>query len=136
MKIGQDEFESGCELVDVTSLHRPNIRWSLTDATGHEHRWYDGDRPATSYDPQRTYTVPTLIWVKDGEEYWEDSDEPHDIGHLECRLCGEHIQPGYTADETVQYIPGLRWYRINGRHVSKEEFEQKLAEIKSHVVKP
>ena len=66
--------------------------------------------------------MPSLIWVKDGEEYYEDDDEPHPIGHLECRQCGEHIQPRSTADEFQQFAPGLRWFTIDGRRVSKDEF--------------
>lgn len=123
--IGSDVFEMHCDMVDVTSLHRPETTWRFTDAHGHEHRWYVGDKPATSYSPSERYETPTLVWVKDGEDYWEGDDEPHDVGHLECRQCGEHVQPLYGADQTVQMIPGLRDYRINGERVSEEEFTRR-----------
>ena len=129
--IGGDSFSAGCDMMEVTSIHRPDTSWRVIDAQGHEHRWYIGGLlgvPALSYSPSTRYDTPTLIWVKDGEEYWEDDDVPHDVGHLECRQCGEHVNPGYRADDTHQYIPGLRWYRINGTHVSQEEFERRLAE--------
>ena len=86
--------------------------------------------PATNYNAVHDYVTPTLLWVKDGEEFWEDDDEPHDVGHLECRQCGEHVSPGYTADTYRVYIPGLRWYRINGESVSEQDFERRLAEAR------
>lgn len=119
-------FESFAALVEVTSLHRPDTAWRFVDVRGHEHRWYIGETPAESYTPGAVYTTPTLIWIKDGEEYWEDDDEPHDVGHLECRQCGEHVTPGYRADDTPQYMAGLRHYRINGESVSPDEFTRRL----------
>lgn len=125
-----DTLETGCDLLDVTSLHRPDTAWRFVDAHGHDHRWYvDGGGPggehisASGYSPQLRYITPTLIWVKDGEEYWEDDAEPDAVGHLECAQCGERIAPAYCADTTRQFIAGLRWFRINGRLVSREEFE-------------
>lgn len=120
-----DVFETGCDLIDVTSIHRPDTSWYFSDEHGHEHRWHVDGKPAVSYNPSARYDTPTLVWVKDGEDYWEDDDEPHDVGHLECRQCGEHANPGYTADGTEQHIPGPRWYRINGASVSPEEFQQR-----------
>ena len=119
---GQLLFESGCELVDVTSLHRPDTSWQVIDAQGHEHCWYVNGLPAGSYNPATTHETPTLVWIKDGEEYWEDDDEPHAVGHLECRQCGERLRPGYTADAYQVYVPGLRWYRIDGERVTEAEF--------------
>ena len=123
-------FECGQELVDVTSNHRPDTSWHFTDAQGHEHRWYVEGKPAATYHPEATHDTPTLVWVKDGVEYWEDDDEPHDVGHLECRQCGESIAPAYTADAWVQHIGGLRWYRIDGQLVSEDEFRRRVAEAK------
>lgn len=123
-------FECGQNPIDVTSAHRPDTAWRVTDAHGHEHRWHVDGKPAVSYAPSARYETPTLVWVKDGEEYWEDDDEPHAVGHLECRLCGEHIEPRYRADDCTQYIPGLRWYRIDGRLVSPDEYARRLAEAR------
>lgn len=132
-----DVFEVQCEPVEVTSLHRPDTSWVHADKAGHEHRWYvENDGPdgrhisASLYSPQHRYITPTLIWVKDGEEYWEDDDEPHDVGHLECKQCGEHIQPHYTADSNRQFMPGLRQCFINGEPVSLEEFQRRYEAIK------
>jgi hypothetical protein len=121
----EDRFEAGQDPIDVTSMHRPDTGWVMVDAHGHEHRWHVDGRPAVSYSPSATYDVPTLVYVKDGEETDEDG-ETYEVGHLECRACGEHVRPGYTADTIRQYIPGLRWYRINGQSVSPEEFERRL----------
>jgi hypothetical protein len=126
-----DVFESTCDMLDVTSNHRPSIGWCLVDVHGHEHRWYVGDQPATVYRPGLKYETPSLVWVKDGEAYWEDDDEPHAVGHLECRLCGEHIQPGYMADTYRQYMPGLRRFRINGVEVLREEFEHRIRKVQA-----
>ena len=120
-----DRFEYGCDMIDVTSLHRPDISWAITDANGHVHRWHTKGQPATDYSPSETYDTPTLVWVKDGEEYWDGDDEPHDVGHLECKACGAHVEPGYTADAFVQHVPGLRWCRINGEPVTPEEFQSR-----------
>jgi hypothetical protein len=130
--VGPDVFEMQCDLVDVTSLHRPDPTWRHVDAHGHEHRWYVDGTPAVSYDPSARYETPSLVWVKDGEEFWDGDDEPHDVGHLECRQCGDHVEPRYTADDTRQHIPGLRRYRINGEPVTPEEFARryKAAAIK------
>lgn len=137
MKVGNQTFDYGCEMVDVTSMHRPDTSWLITDTHGHPHRWYVDGQPADGYRPDAKYETPTLVWIKDGEEYWEDSDEPHEVGHLECRECGEHIEPHYTADSCTAYVPGLRWYRIDGQHVSKEEFERRVAEAKiTHFAPP
>lgn len=126
-----DIFEMRRDMIDVTSMHRPDTSWRFVDAIGHEHRWHVDGKPAVSYNPSARYDTPTLVWVKDGEEYWEDDDEPHAVGHLECRQCGERIEPRYTADSTTQHIAGLAHYRINGESVSREEFELRYAARKS-----
>lgn len=82
-----DVFESGCEPIDVTSLRRPDTGWRHIDAHGHEHRWYTDGVPADTYSPTKSYDVPTLTWVVDGTEYYEDG-EPYEYGHHECRECG------------------------------------------------
>lgn len=117
-----DEFELRRDLIEVTSISRPDTSWLYHDAHGHEHRWYLNGKPAESYSPQQQYETPTLIWIKDGEEWWEDSDEPHPVGHTECRVCGEHIEPQRKPDDTQMYVPGMTYYRINGRSVDHDEF--------------
>lgn len=124
-QIGDDVFESGCEMLEASRLHRPDTDWRVTDAHGHEHRWYANGRPADRYVATDQYDTRTLQWIKDGVRFDEDG-EPHDVGHLECRACGEHIEPGYTSDTTVQYVPGVRWFRINGASVSQEDFFSRL----------
>lgn len=126
-----DVLECSRDLIDVTSLRRPDTGWRFVDAAGHEHRWHDVDgEPAESYDPSMQYHAPTLAWVKDGEEYWEDDDRPHNVGHHECARCGERIEPRYRADDTAQYIAGLLRCTINGRPVSEEEFKAAIDKLK------
>lgn len=157
-------FEYKCDLIEVTSISRPDTGWIFVDYHGHIHTWYqewdkceaceagfrlvpDGIHyddvhdgltwgvcrkltpfRAQSYNPSAKYITPTLIWVKDGEEYWEDDDEPHAVGHLECKQCGDHVKPGYCADSTKQFIKGLEHWRIDGETVSKPEFMRRLEE--------
>lgn len=124
------QFRCECDQIDVTSLHRPAVGWVFVDAAGHSHEWWavGAAAPATSYDPRQAYDVPTLVLVKDGEEFWEDDDEPHDVGHLECRQCGERVEPAYTADTYQQFVPGLKHYYIDDRPVSEAEFKAALAQ--------
>jgi hypothetical protein len=121
-------FEMKRELLEATCLHRPDTSWNIVDRNRHKHSWHADGKPATSYNPGTKYDTPSLVWVKDGEEWWEDDDEPHDVGHLECRICGQYIEPGYTSDSTRQYVPGPYEYTINGQPVSKEEFDRRLTE--------
>jgi len=125
MKIQDVEFECGCDPLEVTSLHRPDTSWRFVDRRGHEHRWHVNGKPAESYDPQRSYDVPTLMWVKDGETIDEDG-EVKEFGHTECCQCCASVTPGYTADTNRCFVPGLRWCRINGESVTPEEFERRL----------
>lgn len=141
LQMGHDEFVIERDTIDVTSLHRPDPTWVYTDKAGHEHRWFVQKpttperamleyEPATSYSPMTKYETPTLEWVSDGIHYFYDGDEGHEIGHLECRHCREHVRPGYCADEHKVYIPGIAHCYINGESVSKEEFERRFEEAK------
>ena len=71
------------EPIEVTSLNRPDTAWRFIDANGHEHRWFDGDTPATSDSPMRKYTLPTLVRIVDAE----GTDEYPEVAHYECRAC-------------------------------------------------
>lgn len=124
-RVGHRVFDSGCSMLEVTSLSRPNTNWLFIDAYGHEHRWYDGLEPATSYRPEVEYTTPTLVRVLDKTEYDEDG-EPFYIYRWDCVECHETITRGFIGDDCRQFIPGIRWYQIDGRHVSPEEFKREL----------
>lgn len=116
------------DMIDVTSNHRPDIAWIFTDSNGHVHRWYDdNDKPSTVYRPIVSYSVPSIKWVKDGIGYYPDGSE-YEIGHYECILCGETVDPGYTADTVTQYVPGLTHYLVNGQAVSRDEFMKHVPE--------
>lgn len=125
---GTDTFEvySGPP-IDVTSNHRPNPTWRCVDSAGHEHRWHVNGAPAESYDPRLRYDVPTLETVSLGglnEPSDIDEDyEPSYVTETRCKQCGQRVDPGYTVDECRTFIPGLQGFRINGRPVSKEEFD-------------
>ena len=119
-------YSVDAEMLDVTSNHRPDETWVFVDAAGHPHFWtFKGERGR--YRPDGA-ELPSLVWVKDGEAYWPDSDEPHDIGHYECRVCGEKVVPRYTADETTIYIKGLTSYRIDDELISRDEFIRRAKE--------
>lgn len=71
------------ELVDVTSLNRPDLAWRYVDAQFHEHCWYESTQPALVYSVNRTYTLPTLVQIIDHEG---DDDHPPEF-HYECKAC-------------------------------------------------
>jgi hypothetical protein len=118
-------LESGCTLVDVTSISRPDPAWRYTDPAGHLHRWLVGPDGLASdhYHPSAHYHVPTAVRVWDGSDaFTTDDGDTLDPGHLACRLCGARVAPGTCADTHQQLAPGLRWYRVDGRLVSRDEF--------------
>uniref|UniRef100_A0A6M3J782 Uncharacterized protein n=1 Tax=viral metagenome TaxID=1070528 RepID=A0A6M3J782_9ZZZZ len=123
-QMGDDSFKCWCDLIDVTSLCRPNPAWRHTDTAGHEHAWYIGGAIATEYHPTERYELPTLVLIHDPPYYNEEGDEISQ-SHYECRFCGEHVNPGTAADTHTQYAPGLKHYQINGVSVSPEEFEKR-----------
>jgi Zn ribbon nucleic-acid-binding protein len=88
--------------LDVTSLARPDTDWVYRDKKGHVHRWSPEGGP---YDARKEYTVPTVVFVKDGVEWW--GEEEHDIGHEECARCGERIEPRMKPDDSQTYVRGL-----------------------------
>lgn len=125
-----DVFESGCDMIDVTSNNRPDTNWKEIDANGHVHQWYVDGKPATGYRPGARHETPTLAWVKDGVGYYPDGSE-YDIGHYECAECRAPVRsPGMKPDMNTVYMPGLRWYTINGQHVSPDEFKRRYEEAR------
>ena len=91
------------DLIDVTSLNRPDDRWSFTDTAGHEHFWtFDGTRGP--YSPMAKAELPTLKHVEDAP----GDDEYPAMSHYECKECGEHVRPRSCPDRTRQYIRALR----------------------------
>lgn len=90
-------------MIEVTSLNRPDTSWRFTDSLGHEHRWYEGDKPADAYSPSRQYSLPTLKLVQDSP----GGDEYPAVSHYECAQCGERVRPRRCADEFRQFIRGI-----------------------------
>lgn len=117
-------FECGADPIEVSGLHRPDISWHVVDKKGHRHRWYVGGKIARHYDPLAHYKTPTLKWKRTGTGYYDDG-EPYELGHHECRKCGQQVEPGYTADVTAQYIAGLKWFKIDGVEVTQAEFQKR-----------
>jgi len=106
------------DLLEVTSLHRPDPTWQYTDAAGHVHQWHTGRIVATSYRPDVHYHIPTLVLIVDVPA----TEEYPAATHHECRQCGETIEPGYRADDHTQYIGGTMRYYVDDRPVQKSEF--------------
>lgn len=83
--VGPYEVAVHQEWIDVTSNGpRPDPSWEHTDTAGHVHRWVDG-------------ATPTLRWVEDGVDVYDDGDGYIDevpFGHSECAVCGERVDPG------------------------------------------
>jgi len=120
-------FSMDRDVLDVTSLHRPDEKWVHVDAAGHEHRWlFEIKGVAVGYRPDACAMVHTLKSVKDYTAYFEDG-EPYDVCHYECRECGATVNPGFTSDDTKQYIAGLASYRIDGVLVPEAAFRYEFA---------
>ena len=86
-------YEEGGERV-YSYMPEPDPEWRYTDAAGHEH-YREGPR------------YPTLMTAHDYTYWCEDCRDEHDVTHLECSLCGEHIVPGTRpASPTGTWIPG------------------------------
>jgi 20S proteasome alpha/beta subunit len=122
MLLGSRRFEVTCDMLDVTSLSRPDERWTHTDSNGHEHYWtLDGVREAPyRYDARAE--LPTLELVEDEPWYDEDGEMIRPF-HYECTTCRDHVRPGRKADEYRQMAPGLKRYTIDGETVSPETFK-------------
>lgn len=113
------EVEIISEPIEVTMLKRTDPTWRFTDANGHEHAYYvDGKIAPTEYSPTTCYSLPTLRWIVDREA----TDDYPEIGHYECRECGERVYPATASDMHRQFIPGPRRFVVNGEQVSGEEF--------------
>lgn len=83
--------------------------WRFTDAAGHKHRGASRD---------------TTRWVVDRTYWCEDCQDEHEEGHLECKLCGEQIEPGMIPSSTTpKHLPGRKTYFIDGVAATKEQAE-------------
>jgi hypothetical protein len=108
------ELVTETEAIEVaSSLPRPDRSWRYTDRESHEHYWQDG--------------YPTLTRVVD-ETYWcADCGDEHTESHLECPLCGEHIEPGTVGPSTFrEFMPGRTSYWLNGEPITPERAREIL----------
>lgn len=118
------QLEVTTELIDITSLSRPDPSWKFIDPAGHLHRWHDAQGPLKDYHGQACH-VPSAVRVRTPEEDYaeEDYGDIIETSRLDCKLCGhQDISPGTCADTTRVYMPGLRHLFIDGVEVSREEF--------------
>jgi hypothetical protein len=128
-RIGSDVFESGCELIDVSMMSRPDTNWLFTDAAGHVHRWHEvgSSEPAQSYQPEWAYEVPTLRWVVD--DRWIDEDgEERETGHSECVQCGGIALMGSRSAKTSS----SDWQR--GGQIAHDAAASESVAVESRVV--
>lgn len=75
----------------------PDLDWRYVDNKGHGHFWSKGGK-----------ILPTLKKVVTGKGYFEDGSS-YDIWHMECKLCGAEIEPGYKS---VPIPPVLGPWRV------------------------
>lgn len=97
------EYRVEREQIELTGLSpRPDPDWRYTDPAGHEHDSSYALLIRVQDDPDE----PPFYVDDDGEE-WNAPD------HLECRLCGEHIEPGTIGPSPFrEFVPGpVRYYR-------------------------
>jgi hypothetical protein len=105
------------EIIPVHYLSDIDADWRFTDAAGHLHHC---DYAAADH-------YPTLRRVTDETWWCEDCRDKHETAHLECRRCGETVQPGVTGPG-VTYVPGPATATLDGQPVSLERAEQIAAE--------
>jgi len=120
------------DMLDMTSMNRPDTSWLHVDRSGHRHQWYCDGSPARAYSPAGRYELPTLVYVADTYEVDEDGDEIGE-GHYECRQCHETVRPGSTACVYRQHVPGVMRFFIDGRPVSDETFDEELRKERGEV---
>lgn len=130
MMLNGREFSQHCEMIEATSLNRPDPAWRYTDPAGHVHQWFRDGAPAISYSPGSRYELPTLDLVEDPPIYVDDGDgfvDELSQSHYECSQCRAEVVPGTKADDCKQWIAGLQYFAIDGRTVSRQEFEREAA---------
>jgi hypothetical protein len=122
------EYRVDQDMIEVTSLTGmyPDPEWRHICACGGMHSYFVGQAPASARDFMGRLTTPTLRWIKDGEHWFEDDDEPTPYGHTECAQCGEHIIPGQTYRPGPVYIPGLKRCYIDDEPVTYDELMARL----------
>lgn len=89
------------EMIDATPLQEPDPNWLYIDAEGHEHRWWH----------DRTPTLQQIIDIPSSGDPGEDDWTPA-VTHLECIICGEHIEPGWRTPLSRRMIGGLKSYTL------------------------
>lgn len=106
------ELRVETEMIDVTSgLPRPDETWSYIDRQGHGHRYDNG--------------YPTLVEVVDRTYWCADCNDEHQDTHLECRICGESIEPGMRGPSPFrEFAPGRTAYYLNDEPISPERYQE------------
>lgn len=113
-------LEVNREAIPVHYMSDIDGNWRFTDAAGHVHH--------CEYAAPDHY--PTLITVLDASWWCEDCHDEHDDTHLECRQCGQEIQPGMTGPG-IRYIAGLTTYTLDGEEITEERAMALVAEWKT-----
>lgn len=106
------------ELIETTCWSRPDPDWHYVDRAGHAH------------DSRREL----LVRVKDDpneSDSWFDADgeEWNASTHLECRLCGEHIEPRVIGDPYQTHIPGPVHFYRDGVEITEAEYRAGVGEL-------
>jgi len=99
------------DIIDVTPLLEPDPEWFFQDRAGHQHRWIDGG-------------LPSLRWIIEVEA----GEEMPEVGHYECRECGEKIEPLMRVPIFRSFAPGLVHCSIDGRPVAEDEMRDIMEE--------
>lgn len=110
-------LETYVDQIETTSLPRdiPDPAWTHRDRKGHLHGMIDGEYP--------TLKLKRKDWIN------EDGDEDTCTWYV-CRRCKERTHPGTKPDPKSgfrSFIPGLQHFLIDGREVSKDEFDAAVA---------
>lgn len=97
------------ETMDVTpsSVTKPDMKWTLTDARGHFH----------AFSTDEDYPLPTLEReTRERAIFDTDEDEPDiwEESFYVCRLCGQEIEPRWITSPAVwrELIPTRKSWRV------------------------
>lgn len=91
--------------IGVTPGDERDPEWRYVDKKGHVHQYTaSGD-------------VTSVKWIQEAPA----TDEYPELGHYECKRCGEVVLPGRHIVTTRQYIAGLVECTVNGESVTQEE---------------
>ena len=121
-----EKFESGADLIDITSMSVPRPSWTWTCPKGHIVRYErDADYTGPSgYHVVGTKEIPVPAYLYD-PEYGPET-------YTVCAVCPRgrkrvDFSGSMMSNSTREFMHGMSWYRLNGESVTKERADEVIA---------